>query len=261
MFIDAHNHILDYLEQKQKNAEVFDVEAISQVYPEGFQVSFCASSNERERFYKQKKLCSLLEKSVKPYYSFGIHPQRPQACELGFLEELLYRKEISCIGECGFDLFNGEYRATVEAQKEVWASQVHLAIKYGVPLIIHCRCALHLIFASSKDLAKVKAVIFHGYGGSPLEATSLLKRGVNAYFCIGKALLRGQKSQISMARSFDIHRLLTETDAPYMRLKGEEYTNLSDIQAVASALAHLRGIDESTLNNILVKTFASIFVC
>jgi len=258
MFIDAHNHILDYLEEHYKKDD-FGESEIFQLYPDSFKVAFCASSNEKKRFIKQKQLCNLLQENIKKYYSFGIHPQKPEMDELDFLEKLLSNREISCIGESGFDLFNDEYRATIEEQKEVWNIQVELAIKYGVPLIIHCRSALHLIFASAKQLAKVKAVIFHGYAGSSLEASSLLKRGINAYFCIGKALLRGQKSQINMARNFDIHRILTETDAPYMRLKNEEHTALTDIEKVASAITHLRCLDISTLNSILGNTFNQIF--
>ena len=258
MFIDAHNHILDYLEEHYKK-EDFGKNEMCMLYPAGFEVAFCASSNERERFFKQKMLCSFMQENIKPYYSFGIHPQKPEMDELDFLETILRKKEVSCIGECGFDLFDDRYRATIEAQKEVWNIQVELAIKYGLPLIIHCRSALHLIFASSKQLAKVKAVVFHGFAGSPLEASSLLKRGVNAYFCIGKALLRGQKSQINMAGSFDIHRLLTETDAPYMKLKNEEYTVLTDIKQVVNAIAKLRKLDESALNTIFTDTFTQVF--
>ena len=258
MFIDAHNHVLDYLEEHYSKTEFCEHE-MCHLYPSNFEVSFCASSNERERFLKQKQLCTLLQKNITPYYSFGIHPQKAEKSELDFLEKLLCKKEIACIGECGFDLFNDEYRASLEDQKDVWNIQVELAIKYGVPLIIHCRSALHLIFASSKQLAKVKAVIFHGFAGSPLEASSFLKRGINAYFCIGKALLRGQKSQINMATSFDIRHLLTETDAPYMRLKNEKHTSLSDIEEVARAIAHLRLTDISTLNDRLSKTFFQIF--
>lgn len=257
MFIDAHNHILDYLEEHYQKDE-FNEREILQLYPKEFEVSFCASSNEQMRFLKQKQLCTLLNEKVKSYYSFGIHPQKPEMDELDFLEKLLSNREISCIGESGFDLFNDEYRATIEEQKEVWNIQVELAIKYEVPLIIHCRSALHLIFASSKQLAKVKAVVFHGFGGSMLEANSLLQRGINAYFCIGKALLRGQKSQISMARSFDINRILTETDAPYMRLKNEEHTVLTDIENVVNEIACLRCIDTPTLKTILGDTFNKI---
>ena len=247
MFVDAHNHVLDYLEEVGKpNGDL---------YPEGFSISFCASSNERLRFLRQKEICDNLPINIKPYYSFGIHPQAPKIDELRFLESLLEKNEIIAIGECGFDLFDEKYKATIEVQKDLWNAQLELSLKYQKPLIIHCRKALHLIFSYVKILKKIKAVIFHGWQGSIGEASSLLKKGVNAYFCIGKALLRGQKSQIEMARSFEASRLLSETDAPYMTLKGESFSSLTDIIQVVDEIAHLRNIEKEKLKAILFSNF------
>jgi len=53
-------------------------------------------------------------------------------------------------------------------------------------------------------------------------------------------VLRGQKSVCAMAASFDGTRLLTETDAPYMRLKAEPYSHPRDIIAVTAQCANLR---------------------
>ena len=43
-----------------------------------------------------------------------------------------------------------------------------------------------------------------------------------------------------MAASFDSTRLLTETDAPYMRLRAEPYSHPRDIIAVTAQCANLR---------------------
>ena len=251
MFVDAHNHVLDYLE------EVGGFE--SALYPSTFSLSFCTSSNESLRFLKQKKICDALPDSIKAYYSFGIHPQAPCIDELQFLENLLRKKEIIAIGECGFDLFNETYKASISFQKIVWEAQLELAIKYQVPLVIHCRKALHLIFSYEKILKKINAVIFHGWAGSVGEASSLLKKGVNAYFCIGKALLRGQKSQIEMAKSFDISRILTETDAPYMSLKGETFSSLTDIAEVVNRISNLRRFEKEELKQNILNNFIKSF--
>ena len=258
MFIDVHNHVLDYLEECYQKCE-FTLSEVQTLYPSNMEVSFCASSNEKLRFIKQKELCSHLPKNIHPYYSFGIHPQAPNIETLLFLEKLLQKKEIIAIGECGFDLFTKEYATTLNEQKEAWNVQVELAIKYEVPLIIHCRRAMHLIFGDSKKLKKVKAVIFHGWGQGTGEATSLLKRGINAYFCIGKGILRLQKSQKEMARSFTITRLLTETDAPYMRLKNEMYTSPCNIEDVLRSIEIARTIPLKDIEMTLSNNFYKIF--
>lgn len=251
MFVDAHNHVLDYLEEVGK-ADAF-------LYPSTFSISFCASSNESERFLKQKEICDSLPSGIKAYYSFGIHPQAPSTNELQFLEELLKKNKIIAIGECGFDLFDEAYKATFHLQKEVWEAQLELSLKYQVPMLIHCRKALHLIFSYEKVLKQVKAVIFHGWAGSVGEASSLLKKGVNAYFCIGKALLRGQKSQIEMASSFELSRILTETDAPYMKLKNEAFSSLTDIAQVVDEISRLRHVEKEVLKGIFLNNFNRSF--
>ena len=165
------------------------------------------------------------------------------------------KNEVVAIGEFGFDLFDERYKKSIKMQKEVWNAQTKLALKYQKPLIIHCRKALHLIFSYANVLKKLKAVIFHGWAGNVTEASSLLKKGVNAYFCIGKALLRGQKSQIEMASSFDAFHLLTETDAPYMALKGESFSSLTDIAKVVERIADLRRIGKEELKEIIFANF------
>jgi len=251
VFVDAHNHVLDCLEQMEEFRQA--------LYPADFSISFCASSNERRRFVKQKEICESLPSNIKPYYSFGIHPQAPSLDELQFLESLLEKNEIVAIGECGFDLFDDGYKASIEAQKEVWNAQTELSQKYQKPLIIHSRKALHLIFSYEKILKKTRAVIFHGWAGNVTEASSLLKKGVNAYFCIGKALLRGQKSQIEMASSFELSRLLTETDAPYMALKGEAFSSLTDISKVVERIADLRRMGKEELKTVFFNNFKGSF--
>lgn len=252
VFVDSHNHILDYLEESGKEEE-------DALYPADFSISFCASSNEKVRFLRQKKICENLSSNIKPYYSFGIHPQDASVNELQFLEDLLKKNEIVAIGECGFDLFDERYKMSIEAQKQVWNAQLELSLKYQKPLIIHCRKALHLIFSYTKFLKEVKAVVFHGWAGSVEEASSLLRRGVNAYFCIGKALLRGKKSQIEMASSFEPSRLLTETDAPYMAGKGEAFSSLTDIVKVVDEIARLRGIEREDLKDVFLNNFRRCF--
>jgi len=258
VFVDSHNHLLDYLEKLYKK-DNFTKEELLLAY-DNLEVIFCTSSNEEIRFTKQEAICNLLNSNVHPFHSFGIHPQAPSLLEIPFLEKLLKLKKIVAIGECGFDLFDDKNRLTIEQQKEVWNIQLELAIKYDMPIIIHCRHALHLIFKSTLSLKKIKAVIFHGWAGSFLEATSILKRKINAYFCIGKALLRGQKSQIEMASKFELKHLLTETDAPYMKLKDENYSKPCDIKIVSNYTSLLRKINTQELNKQLYENFQNVFL-
>ncbi|UTC66221.1 MULTISPECIES: TatD family hydrolase [unclassified Treponema] len=241
MYTDAHVHILDTIEESaSQNIE----NSISKTFDE--EIFFCASANEAARFEVQKKLCR--ENSEHFILSFGIHPQCPIENEIPYLEKLINSKKIAAIGECGFDLFDEHYRSILDEQKKVWKIQLDFALKSGLPIIVHCRKGMHLIFDDVKTLKKINAVIFHGWAGSANEARSLLKKGVNAYFCIGKGLLRGQKAQIETAANLEKKRILTETDAPYMSLKEEKFSLPADIKRVFSMLAEIRAESAGFLN-------------
>ncbi|WP_428771098.1 TatD family hydrolase [Treponema sp. HNW] len=191
--------------------------------------------------------------------SAGIHPQDPDKKHMQFVSDALENNRADAIGEAGFDLFTAAYSARLEDQEEVWAFQLDAAAHYNKPLIIHCRKALHLIFRDAKKLSKLRSVVFHSFPGSPLEALSLIKRGIRARFSFGKPLLNGNKRALLCASSLPIELLLAETDAPWQTLKGETQTAASDIEKVYKKIAELRGIPLEALCSALYKNFRDSF--
>lgn len=165
--------------------------------------------------------------------SYGMHPQNAANENItesaDFLESLLENKKISFIGESGFDYFTQEFRDAEKLQEEIWNIQLELALKYNVPLVIHCRKAKHKLFEYSKKLKQLPEVLFHSFMGPPVEAESLLNHGINGYFSFGKQLLNGNKKAIACVKELPEERVLAETDAPFQFLKGEKYTDLRDI--------------------------------
>ncbi|MCQ2601916.1 MAG: TatD family hydrolase [Treponema sp.] len=174
--------------------------------------------------------------------AFGIHPQNPVIKNLDFLEKLIVEKKINCIGEAGFDFFTQELKENEELQKLAFESQLELAVKYSMPMIIHGRKCNDRFFFYAKQLSKLPAVMFHSYMGTFNEAQSLLNKGINCFFTFGKPLLNGNKKAIECTCKLDSRHLLLETDAPFQVLKGEEYTKPSDIFKVYEKAFEIRGI-------------------
>lgn len=75
--------------------------------------------------------------------------------------------------------------------------------------------------------------------GPPVEAQSLLDRGINGYFSFGKQLLNGNKKASACVCELPSERVLAETDAPFQFLKGEQYTDLKDIIKVNDEIIKL----------------------
>ena len=196
------------------------------------------------------------------FISYGIHPQSPSIGnksfieeELAFLENLLAEKKIVAIGECGFDFFTPEFKATSTEQEIVFASQLALAQKYNVPLVLHLRKAIEKIFTYSRDLKKIPAVVFHSFPGTLREAQSLMNHGIKAFFSFGKPILNGKKSAIDCVQNLPLKNLLFETDAPYQTLKGEDETLPADIKKVYQKAAELRGIKLNELSQAIYENF------
>lgn len=220
---DAHFHLSDCLEFQNGN---------------DFFVYGCTSCHNENDF-----LMAEAHKKNNPeslYISFGIHPQNPDKAGLQFLEKLLVENKINAVGECGFDFFTKEYKATFEEQKSVFEAQLDLAVKFNKPLVIHCRKANEILFSYSRDLKKLPAVLFHSFMGSLTEAESLLKRGINGYFSFGKQIFNNNKKVIELVSELPLECLLLETDAPYQTLKGETDTKPEEIEKIYKGAFELR---------------------
>ena len=204
-------------------------------------------AHDRDEFLKQETLSVKLNENenTQVLCAFGMHPQLPLVENASFMETLLKERRIGVIGEAGFDLFTKEFKADIARQEESWRISCELAALYGVPLVVHCRKALDKMFRDSKALSKIPAVVFHSFTGSVQDASSLLKRGVNAYFSFGNPLIFGDKSAIGCVQKLDVERLLMETDAPYQTMRGETGTKMSAIARVYERAFSLRYGEES----------------
>ena len=209
--------------------------------------------------------------------SFGIHPQifkilndKKQDLnnynEINFNEQLLTldklasEKRIIAIGECGFDLFNASFKETEAIQERYFMTQIEIALRYNLPLVLHVRRAMHKIFALSKTLSKCKAVIFHSWSGTLDEGLSLLQRKVNVFFSFGNTILLNHKQAINSCAHLPLDRFLTETDAPYQRRRGELCSTWRDLQIIIEAFSGLReGLTALEAENIVEGNWRNIF--
>ncbi len=245
MHTDAHIHLFDLHEAVSPEPELVPDSLV------------CASAHSPQEFLWQENFARAMPGRV--FLSFGIHPQDPRSDTIDFIESLIAERRIAAIGECGFDLFNEAFRARREEQRTAWDVQLAAAESSGLPLVVHCRKALSLLFADTRRLKRVGAVVFHGWEGSAREAQSFLDRGVNAWFCVGKGILRGDKSLLDTVRRLPVGRLLTETDAPYMAGRGERFTLPSEVIAVAERAAEVSNVPYSEFNATVARSFISVF--
>ncbi|MBO5608568.1 MAG: TatD family hydrolase [Treponema sp.] len=223
--------------------------------PEDYRCCSCAHSEDE--FAEMEKISLGEGRSL--VRAFGVHPQNPRKDLAVFLETLLREKRISAVGEIGLDLFSQEYRDLSSEQEEVWKICLELSASYNMPVVIHNRKALDMMFRDRLLLKRLPAVVFHSFAFGPVEVRSLLEKGINAWFSFGKQLLNGNKKSIACVKTLPLNRLFLETDSPYQTLRGEDFTHPCDIKAVYARAAEIRGVNVEELEEPLLKSFESVF--
>jgi len=247
---DAHCHPWD-LREYQAGAEKERVETGTIA---------AASSWNREQFEYHERLAqkALEDNAPRLLRCFALHPQlAPSFMEksdeenfslskgLELLHTLGSQGRLDAVGETGFDLYDERYRASEKIQDEMFVCHLETAVKYGLPMVIHARRAMHKVFSYAKDLKKLPAVIFHSWPGTIGEGEAAIRRGINAFFSFGAAVAKNHRMAMASAAYFQSSRILLETDAPYQPLQGKTFSSWQDLNAICSCIARLRKEAES----------------
>lgn len=175
------------------------------------------------------------------YAAVGIHPHDADGLPgdwLDQVEELSRHPKAVAIGEIGLDYY---YDAPPrDIQKTVFAAQLELANKLGLPVQIHDRDAHGDIL----DLLRLHkpAGCLHRYSGSPEMAKEVVKLGM--VLGIGGSLTyKNSKKEQAVVAQIPLAHLILETDCPYLapqQFRGQ--TSTSDmLWTVADAIAEIKG--------------------
>jgi TatD DNase family protein len=184
---------------------------------------------------------------------------------IALLEELAKQGRLAAVGETGFDLYNSSYRETEAIQDELFAIHLEIALRYGLPLVLHIRRAMHKVFAADGKLKKCRAVVFHSWPGTVGEGQALLRRGINAFFSFGATIMLNHREAMRCCSAFPEDRLLLETDAPYQPLKSRPYSSWRDLPLILASAAALRreagaaGSEPEELEKIVEVNFQATF--
>ncbi|MDR2054207.1 MAG: TatD family hydrolase [Treponema sp.] len=245
MASDAHAHPLDLLErfpQAEEERRRLGVACAASAWNPGeFDAQEKMSLEARRDGAALMALCFAVHPQLPAFRNGGEGAPRFNTAELlQTLETLAAEKRIAAVGETGFDLYNGAYRDTEQEQEELFRRHLDVALEWKLPVVLHVRRAMHKIFARSRELKALPAVVFHSYPGTFADAEALLKRGINAYFSFGSAIILNHKAAMDSCARLPPERLLTETDAPYQPLREKPFSSWADIPAIIAGAAALR---------------------
>lgn len=173
----------------------------------------------------------------------GVHPYHAQEedtlQQVSVLKELLSQPSNICaIGECGLDYSPGFPDKSY--QYPWFQQQVQLAIQYQLPLFIHERLAFHdllQVLDSNTNKDGLPPIIIHCFTGTVEECREYIARGYSISIS-GFILKKGSEEVQQCLRDgiIPLHKLMVETDAPYMGFPScrDTYNQYEDLSQLNS---------------------------
>ena len=150
------------------------------------------------------------------YPTAGLHPSEANEItesDILDLEKFINDNKVYAIGECGLDYY--WVNDNKEKQKWLFTEQIKLAIKYDLPLIIHCRDAVGDVYEILKEYKGKLRFVMHCYSGSSEMAVEFVKLG-GMISLGGPVTFKNAKAPKEVAKIVPLDRLLIETDCPYL---------------------------------------------
>lgn len=186
------------------------------------------------------------------YYTIGIHPDDCDSYDEAEIESYLSANDpkLVAVGEIGLDYYHN--KDNKDKQKQVFISQIDLANKYHLPIVIHCRDAYGDMLEILKKYAPFKnGAVMHCYSGSLEFAREIIKLGIKISFT-GSVTFKNAHNLHEVAKNIPLDSFFFETDSPYMtpepfRGKRNEPRN---VYLVAEYVASLREMDTEELITI-----------
>jgi TatD DNase family protein len=199
-------------------------------------------------------------------YALGVHPlfvkEAPEADALAALSEALEAHiddpRLVAVGEIGLDHFVPAFQdeASRALQERLYAAQLALAVRHGLPVILHVRRSADNLLKHLRGLRDaghpVQGGIAHAFNGSEQQAQVFLELGFKLGF--GGAMTFERALQIRrLAAELPDDAIVLETDAPDIpphwlyqtaqaRAQGARSRNEpAELPRIAETLAALRG--------------------
>ena len=169
----------------------------------------------------------------------GIHPWNADKEDVSTIVPLL--GDVQAVGETGLDFVHGADR---ETQLAAFRAQLALARERRLPVVLHCVRAFEPIML---ELAarEPRAVIFHGFIGSPEQARRALEKGY--YLSFGVRTFSSPKTMEAL-RETPPGQLFLETD--------DSDTGIEEVYAHAAAV---RGTTVEALKRATTENYERIF--
>lgn len=150
------------------------------------------------------------------YHAVGVAPvevTNPGRDYVAMIEKFLTYKNVVAVGETGLDYYK-EF-GDKSSQVELFITQLGIAQKHNLPVIIHNRNAGHDVYDILRKRIPSRGAIFHCYSEDADFAKKCLDMNVWFSFA-GNLTYRYAKNLHETVMNIPLDRILIETESPFM---------------------------------------------
>ena len=213
---------------------------------------------------QSKRLPALIAGRPNLWCTVGVHPHHAHEAPLPsaeLLAEMAQHERVIGIGESGLDYFYD--KAPREVQAENFRVHIRGARLAGVPLAIHARDAdddIAAILRDERERGGDFDFLLHCFSSTRALAEAAVAMG--GYISLSGILTFPKTNELrDIARDVPLHRLLVETDAPYLApipFRGKR-NEPGHVRHTAKVLAEVRGLTEAALADLTTTNFRRLF--
>ncbi len=215
------------------------------------------------RVRKLPQVLAVAEKFADIFCSVGTHPHNAHEeldIDAAQLVALSKHPKIVAIGEAGLDYHYD--KSPHDAQAQGFRQHIAAARETGLPLVIHAREAdadMARILVEETEKGAFPAVL-HCYTGGRDLAFEAIELGLYIGFTGIMTFKNGQDLR-NLAAELPAHRILVETDAPFLAplpYRGKR-NEPSYVVETAKLLAQVRGVDADEIARQTTENFFQLF--
>lgn len=252
-FFDTHAHIgLIY------DDPIEQLRVIQQAKQAGVNriISINNSLRDFEKVYKNLKSLSGI------YHAVGVAPaevMNPGADWINTIERNLELPRVVAVGECGLDYYKqfGDKRSQIE----LFITQLEIAQKHNLPVIIHNRDAGKDVYDILSERMPDAGAILHCYSEDAEFAKKCLDKNIWFSFA-GNLTYRNARNLHETVMNIPVDRILIETESPFMipaEFRDKKRTMPAYLPSTAKFLSEMLDIDLEQLSEQLWKNSCKAF--
>ncbi|MDR1251576.1 MAG: TatD family hydrolase [Treponema sp.] len=173
-------------------------------------ISICNSLHDFTQVYEN------LKSAANVYHAVGVSPsevQNPGKDWVQIIEQSVQLPRVIAIGEIGLDYYRkfGDKKSQIE----LFITQLDLAAKLNLPVVIHNRDAGHDVLDILRDRLPPKGGVLHCYSEDAAYAEKALE--LNLYFSFaGNLTYRNARNLHETIAVLPVDRILIESESPFM---------------------------------------------